>query len=53
MVEKHKANPASDQLKTLSLQLLDSMILRLGITQDIEEIIPRMQEVMLQASKGL
>jgi HSP90 family molecular chaperone len=49
MIRLHKTNPRSKQLKTLSLLLLDNMILREGVTDDIENVIPRMQEIMLQA----
>jgi molecular chaperone HtpG len=51
MIRIHKGKPDSAELKTLSFQLLDNMMLRAGITEDIENIIPRIQDIMLQAAK--
>lgn len=46
-----KAKPDSPELKTLSQQLLDNMILREGVLEDIESIVPRIHDIMLQAAK--
>lgn len=51
MVRIHKATPDSEMLKTLSLQLLDNMILREGVVEDIEHIVPRIHDIMLNAAR--
>jgi len=51
MVRIHKAKPESAELKSLSLQLLDNILLREGIIDDIDDIVPRIQEIMLHAAK--
>ena len=51
MVRIHKAKADSDELKTLASQLLDNMILREGVLEDIENIIPRIQDIMYHAAK--
>lgn len=48
----HKAKPDSEELKTLGTQLLDNMILREGVTEDIEDIVPRIHDIMLKAAKN-
>lgn len=53
MVNIHKKKPDSPQLKTLSLQLLDNMILRAGIVEEVDTIIPRIQDIMLEAVKNI
>jgi molecular chaperone HtpG len=53
MVNIHKKKPDSPQLKTLSLQLLDNMILRAGILENVDTIIPRIQDIMLEAAKNM
>ncbi len=53
MVRVHKAKPADSELRKLSEQMLDNMILRIGVIEDVENIVPRIQEIMLQASKSL
>lgn len=53
MVRIHKAKPESTELKSLSLQLLDNMLLREGIIDDIDEIVPRIQKIMLHAAKKI
>jgi HSP90 family molecular chaperone len=47
----HKAKPDSQELKALGLQLLDNMILREGVTEDIETIVPRIHDIMLHAAQ--
>ncbi|MCP5051124.1 MAG: molecular chaperone HtpG [bacterium] len=51
MVRIHTAKPDSEELKTLGTQLLDNMILREGVLEDIEHVIPRMQDIMFNAAK--
>jgi molecular chaperone HtpG len=50
MIAIHKENPGSERLKTLALLLLDNMILREGILDDVEHIITRTQDIMYQAA---
>ena len=50
MIAIHKNEPASERLKTLALLLLDNMILREGILDDIEHIIARSQDIMYAAA---
>jgi len=49
LVKIHKEKPGSEDLKILSLQLLDNMLLREGIIDNIDDIVPRIQNIMLQA----
>ncbi|MCP4215468.1 MAG: molecular chaperone HtpG, partial [bacterium] len=51
MVEVHKTKPASPGLRTLAFQLLDNMVLRAGIMDNVESVIPRIQDIMLLAAK--
>jgi molecular chaperone HtpG len=51
LVKIHKEKPGSEELKILSLQLLDNMLLREGIIDNIDDIVPRIQNIMLQAVK--
>ncbi len=51
MTRIHKEKPDSEYLKLLGLQLLDNMILREGVTEDVESIIPRIHDIMLQAAQ--
>ena len=53
MVRIHKATPDSPELKAISLQLLDNMMLREGIIDNIDIIVPRIQDIMLQACKKI
>ena len=53
MVRIHKTTPDSPELKAISLQLLDNMMLREGIIDNIDTIIPRIQDIMLQACKNI
>ncbi len=50
MISIHKGKPDSNRLKTLALLLLDNMILREGILDDIEHIILRTQDIMYEAA---
>ena len=51
MTRIQKAKPDSEELNTLAQQLLDNMIIREGVLEDIESIVPRIHEIMLQAAK--
>ena len=53
MVRIHKKNPVSLELKSLSLQMLDNQLLREGILDDIDRIVPQIQDIMIQAAKKL
>ncbi|MCK4761821.1 MAG: molecular chaperone HtpG [Candidatus Aminicenantes bacterium] len=53
MTRIHKAQPDSQQLKALALQMLDNMILREGVLEEIEHIVPRIHDIMLEAAKGV
>ncbi|MDQ1350011.1 MAG: molecular chaperone HtpG [Acidobacteriota bacterium] len=52
MIRIHKVNPVSQELKTLALQLLDNMILREGVIEEIDYIVPRIQDIMYEAAKS-
>jgi molecular chaperone HtpG len=51
MVRLHGQKPLAKELKLLALQLLDNMLLREGVIEEIDDIVPRIQEIMLQAVK--
>lgn len=51
MIRIHKARPDSEHLKTLALQLLDNMIIREGVLEDIDRIVPRIHDIMFQAAQ--
>jgi len=53
LIRIHKKNPASNELKLLSNQLLDNMMLREGVIDNIDTVIPQMQDIMLKASKSI
>ncbi len=53
MVRVHAAKPNSPQIEELSLQLLDNMLLREGVVEDMEGVVRRMQQIMLHASKAV
>jgi len=53
MVRIHKVQPDSEDLKTLSIQLLDNMLLREGIVDQVDTIVPRIQDIMLKAARGI
>jgi len=52
MIRIHKLNPVSQELKTLALQLLDNMILREGVFEEIDYIVPRIHDIMYEAAKS-
>jgi HSP90 family molecular chaperone len=51
MIRIHKVKPDSEPLKTLALQLLDNMIIREGVLEDIDRIVPRIHDIMFQAAQ--
>ncbi len=53
LIRIHKKDPASTELKSLSNQLLDNMMLREGVIDNIDSIIPQIQDIMLKASKNI
>jgi len=53
LIRIHKKDPASKELKSLSNQLLDNMMLREGVIDNIDSIIPQIQDIMLKASKNM
>jgi molecular chaperone HtpG len=53
MVRIHNVTPGSKALKSLALQLLDNLLLREGIIDDVDSIIPRVQDIMLLAAKTI
>ena len=53
MVRIHKKKPDSGELKNLSLQLLDNMMLREGVVDQIDSIVPRIQDIMFEAAKNV
>jgi len=53
MIRIHKEKPTSEELKTLALQLLDNLIMREGVLDEIEHIVPRIHDIMLNAAKNI
>ncbi len=53
LIRIHQKDPASEELKTLSNQLLDNMMLREGVIDNIDTIIPQIQDIMLKASRNI
>lgn len=53
MVALHKKKSDSPGLKALTFQLLDNMMLREGIIDNIDEVVPRLQDIMLNAAKNM
>ncbi len=51
MIAIHKKEPDSKLLRLLAGQLLDNLILREGIIEDIEHIVPRIHDLMYEAAK--
>jgi molecular chaperone HtpG len=51
MVRIYKKDPKSKEINQLSLQMLDNMMLREGLVEDIDSIVFRIQDIMLQAAK--
>lgn len=53
LIRIHQTKPDSDQLKSISLQLLDNMMLREGVIENIDSVIPRINDIMLMATKNI
>ncbi len=53
MVRIHDECPQSEKLRDLSLQLLDNMLLQEGVMEKIDDVVPRIQEIMLTAAKNI
>ncbi len=53
LVRIHEKEPASEQLKTLSSQLLDNLLIRDGLLENLDSAIPRIQDIMLLAAKNI
>ncbi|MFW6139981.1 MAG: molecular chaperone HtpG [Acidobacteriota bacterium] len=51
MVRIYKRNPNSKGINQLALQMLDNMMLREGLVEDVDSIVFRIQDIMLQAAK--
>jgi HSP90 family molecular chaperone len=51
LVRIHAAKPAAPLLRDLALQLLDNMLLREGVAEDIESVVSRLQHIMQQAAR--
>jgi molecular chaperone HtpG len=52
MIGWHDKTPTSPGLRNLALQLLDNMMLREGVSGDIEGTIARIQQIMIDAASG-
>ncbi len=52
MVRIYKENPKSKSLEQLGTQILDNMMLREGLVEDVDSCVFRIQDIMLQAAKG-
>lgn len=53
LVNIHKTDPASDYLKKISLQLLDNLILREGVFDNFDEMVERINDIMLKAAENI
>lgn len=53
LVNIHKSDPASDYLKKISLQLLDNLILREGVFDNFDEMVDRINDIMLKAAENI
>jgi len=53
LVVIHKSDPASEYLKKISLQLLDNLILREGVMDNFDEMVERINEIMLKAAENI
>jgi molecular chaperone HtpG len=51
MIRIQKSQPDAEVLKVLGTQLLDNMILREGVTEEIESIVPRIHDIMFKAAQ--
>ncbi len=53
LVKIHKSDPASDNLKKMSLQLLDNLVLREGVMDNFDDMVERINEIMLLAAENI
>ena len=53
MIRIHQQKPESEDLRRMALLLRDGQWLREGILDRVDEIIPRLQELMLSAARYL
>ncbi len=53
MVSIHKKNPKSKSLTQLAFQMLDNMMLREGMIEDIDSVVSRIQDIMFQAAQRI
>jgi len=53
MMRIHQERPDAPELKSLGLQLLDNMILREGALEDIDNIIPHINDIMFIAAEKI
>ncbi len=51
MIRIHKEKPDSGDLKDLTYLLLDNLLIREGVVDNIDDVILRMQNIMLKAAK--
>lgn len=51
MIRIHKEKPDSSDLKDLTSLLLDNLLIREGVVDNIDDVILRMQNIMLKAAK--
>ncbi len=51
MIRVHNVDAESAILRDLSQQMLENMFLREGVIEDMEAVIPRIQQIMLQAAR--
>jgi len=51
MIRIYKKNPKSKEIDPLALQMLDNMMLREGLVEDVDSIVFRIQDIMLQAAQ--
>jgi len=53
MIRAYKIRPASKDLEQIAQQLLDNLLLQEGILENIDSVVPRMQQIMLRAAKSI
>jgi len=53
MVRVHKNDPKSQSLNQLAFQMLDNMMLREGMVEDVDSVVFRIQDIMLQAAQKI
>jgi molecular chaperone HtpG len=53
MIRIHTIAPASAELKKISVQLLDNLMLQEGLLENVDSMIPRLQDILFLASKGI